>query len=74
MSVIGVSCVGWLDRRAMEGPQVHWQFHRHRPWGKDLAIGAYGVDAEALTVVEVSETQRVARGVGKVSMHGSAGT
>lgn len=74
MSVIGVSCVGWLTGGPWKGRKCNGNCIAIGPRGKELAIGAYGADAEALTVVEVSQTQRVARGAGKVSMHGSAGT
>jgi predicted amidohydrolase len=64
MSVIGVSCVGWLTGGPWKGRKCIGNSIAVGPGGQLLAMGPYGVDAESLTVVEVSESALTARGAG----------
>src|SRR6266850_3160610 len=64
MSVIGVSCVGWLTGGPWKGRKCIGNSIAVGPGGQVLAMGPYGVDAESLTVVEVSESAPIARGAG----------
>jgi predicted amidohydrolase len=64
ITVIGTSCVGWLKDGPWKGRKCIGNSLAIGPGGKILAIGPYGVDAEALTVVEVELRQPLARGTG----------
>jgi len=64
MSVIGVSCVGWLTGGPWKGRKCIGNSIAVGPGGQVLGMGPYGVDAESLTVVEVSESAPIARGAG----------
>jgi len=64
MSVIGVSCVGWLTGGPWKGRKCIGNSMAVGPGGQVLAMGPYGVDAESLTVVEVSKSAPVARVTG----------
>jgi predicted amidohydrolase len=61
MTVIGVSCVGWLTGGPWKGRKCIGNSIAVGPGGQVLAMGPYGVDAESLTVVEVSESAPTAR-------------
>jgi hypothetical protein len=61
MTVIGVSCVGWLTGGPWKGRKCIGNSLAVGPGGRTLAVGPYGVDAEALTVVEVTQSQFVPR-------------
>jgi predicted amidohydrolase len=65
MTVIGVSCVGWLTGGPWKGRKCIGNSIAVGPGGRVLATCPYGVDAESLTVVEVSENQPVARRAGR---------
>ena len=64
MTVIGVSCVGWLTGGPWKGCKCIGNSIAVGPGGQLLAMGPYGVDAESLTVVEVSEGAPIARSAG----------
>jgi predicted amidohydrolase len=64
MSVIGVSCVGWLTAGPWKGRKCIGNSIAVGPGGQVLAMGPYGADAESLTVVEVSASAPIARGAG----------
>jgi predicted amidohydrolase len=61
MTVIGVSCVGWLTGGPWKGRKCIGNSLAVGPGGRTLAVGPYGVDAEALTVVEVTQSPFVPR-------------
>lgn len=57
MTVVGVSYVGWLTGGPWKGRKCIGNSLAVGPGGRTLATGPYGVDAEALTVVEVAQSQ-----------------
>jgi predicted amidohydrolase len=57
MSVIGVSCVGWLAGGPWKGRKCIGNSMAVGPGGNILAVAPYGVDAECLTVVDVAQSQ-----------------
>jgi predicted amidohydrolase len=64
MNVIGVSSVGWLTGGPWKGRKCIGNSMGVGPGGKVLAVAPYGVDAECLTVVEISAAQPIAQGAG----------
>ena len=62
MTVVGVSCVGWLTGGPWKGRKCIGNSIAIGPGGGILAFAPYGVDAECLTVVEASAAAPVARG------------
>jgi len=61
MSVIGVSCIGWLTGGPWKGRKCIGNSMAVGPGGRILAVAPYGVDAECLMVVEVIGSQAVPR-------------
>lgn len=68
MTVIGASCVGWLTGGPWKGRKCIGNSIAVGPGGQLLAMGPYGVDAESLTVVEVSESAPTARSTGSADV------
>jgi len=62
LTVVGVSCVGWLTGGPWKGKKAIGSSLAMGPGGKVLAEGPYGVDAEALVLVEVAPLPAVAKG------------
>lgn len=55
MHVVGVSCVGWLTGGPWKGRKCIGNSLAVGPGGRILAVAPYGVDAECLTVVDVTQ-------------------
>ena len=53
LSIIGVSCVGWLTSGPWKGRRCIGNSLAMGPGGKILAWGPHGVDAEALVIVPI---------------------
>lgn len=62
ITVIGVSCVGWLNAGPWQGRKCIGNSLAVGPGGRVLARGPYGVDAEALAAVEVELRPPLAQG------------
>jgi hypothetical protein len=54
--------VGWLTGGPWKGRKCIGNSLAVGPGGRTLAVGPYGVDAEDLTIVEVTATPPIARG------------
>ena len=62
VTVVGVSNVGWLTDGPWTGKKTIGCSLAIGPRGEVLAQGPYGVDAEALVVIEVDPQPQIARG------------